>query len=135
MGDFYQFVLVLGKTLWDHLIGDDEMHGKSLWNRFTTILTLTEQMRQKTDLLFQEMLRRTRDGRLGSQDVRALNQRLAIELSTIGVMDTVIVVQRNKTCHLINHIQIKIFARANNREIIIFPGEYYQMKKDDDNLI
>ncbi len=101
------------------------MHGKSLWNRFTTILTLTEQMRQKTDLPFQEMLRRARDGRLGSPDVEALNQRLAMELLTTGAMDTVLVVQKNKTRHLINRLQIEMFARANNREIIIFLEEYY----------
>ncbi len=55
--DFYQFAPVLGKALWDHPIEDNEVHGKSLWNRFTTTLTLTEQMRQKTDLPFREMLR------------------------------------------------------------------------------
>ncbi len=69
MGDFYQFAPVLGKALWDHPIGDDEVHGKRLWNRFTTILTLTEQICQKTDLPFQEILRRARDRRLGSRDV------------------------------------------------------------------
>ncbi len=68
------------------------MHEKSLWNRFTTILTLIEQIRQKIDLPFQEMLKRARDGRLSSRDVEALNQRLAMELPTTGAMDIVIVV-------------------------------------------
>ncbi len=37
MGDFYQFAPVLEKALWYHPIGDDEVHGKSFWNRFTII--------------------------------------------------------------------------------------------------
>ncbi len=58
-----------------------------------------------------------------------------MKLPTTGAMDTVIVVQRNKTCHLINCLQIEIFACVNNREIIIFPGKHYRMKKDSGNLI
>ncbi len=92
MGDFYQFLLVLGKALWDYLIRENEVHRKSFWNRFITILTLIEQMRQKTDLPFQEMLRRARDRRLGSRDVKALNQRLTSELPTTGAIEIVIVV-------------------------------------------
>ncbi len=44
-------------------------------------------------------------------------------------------VQRNKTRHFINLLQIEIFACTNNQEIIIFLGEYYRMKKDSGNLI
>lgn len=58
-----------------------------------------------------------------------------MELFTSGAMDTIIIVQKNKTCHLINRLQIEKFARANNRDIIIFPEEHYQMKKDSRNLI
>ncbi len=135
MGDFYQFAPVLGRALWDHPVGQEEVHGKSLWSRFTSILTLTEQMRQKTDLPFQEMLRRAGEGKLDSRDVNALNRRLAMELPTSGALDTVIVVQKNKTRHLINRLQIEKFARANNRDIIIFPAEHYRTKKDGGNLI
>lgn len=47
----------------------------------------------------------------------------------------IIVVQKNKICHLINRLQIEKFAHANNWDIIIFPAKYYQTKKDDSNLI
>lgn len=66
MGDFYQFALFLRKTLWDHLIGEEEVYGKSFWNRFRIILALIKRMRQKTDLLFQKMLKKARDRRLDS---------------------------------------------------------------------
>lgn len=36
------------------------------------------------------MLKRTRNGKLDSQDVEALNQRLAMELSISGAINTVI---------------------------------------------
>lgn len=66
MGDFYQFAPVLGKAFWNHPIEKKEVHKKSFWNRFRILLTLTEQMSQKTDLPFQEMLKSGKDGRLDS---------------------------------------------------------------------
>ncbi len=53
-------------------------------------------MRQKTDLPFQEILKKARDGRLGTRDIEALNRRLAIKFPTIGVMDIVIIVQKKR---------------------------------------
>ena len=47
----------------------------------------------------------------------------------------VIIVQKNKICHFINCLQIEKFARINNRDIIIFPTKYYQIKKDSYNFI
>lgn len=49
-------------------------------------------MRYKTDLLFQEMLKKARDKKLDSQDVRALNQRLAIEFLTLSALNIVVIV-------------------------------------------
>lgn len=82
-------------------------------------------MCQKIDLPFQEMLRRTREEKLDFCDIRSLNQRLAMELPTSSALHIVIIVQKNKTCHLINRLQIEKFAHANNRDIIIFLREYY----------
>lgn len=50
-------------------------------------------------------------------------------------MNTVIIIQKNKTCHLINQLQIKKYVHANNWNIINFPAKYYQIKKDSSNLI
>lgn len=92
-------------------------------------------MHQKTDLPFQEILKRAREGKLNLQNVRTLNQRPVIDIPTIGTMDTVNIIQKNKTCHFINQLQSEKYACANNRDIIIFPVKYYQMKKDGGNLI
>lgn len=47
----------------------------------------------------------------------------------------IIVIQKNKICHLINRVQIEKFVYANNWHIIIFSVENYQTKKDGNNLI
>ena len=88
-------------------------------------------MYQKTDLPFQEMLKKVREGKIDFQDIWALNQGLA----TLVAIDTIIVVQKNKTCHFINRSQIKNFAHAKNLDIIIFLAEHYQAKKNGGNLI
>lgn len=87
------------------------------------------------DLPFQKMLKRVWDKRLDSQNVGTLNQRLAMELPILGALSIVVIVQKNKTCYFINCLQIEKFVLANNRDIIIFPVEYYRIKKDDDNLV
>ena len=135
IGDFYQFAPVTGKALWNNLFKEDDIHGKTLWERFTSVLSLTEQMRQKTDFTFQALLKRAREGRLNIEDVYTLNRRVVTELPISESLDTVVVVQKNKTRHLINQLQIERFARANNRDILIFPAEHYRLKKNGGNLV
>lgn len=102
MEDSYQFASVTGKTLWDNPIKEEDIHGKILWERFTFVLTLTEQMRQKTDLSFQDLLKKARQGRLNVDDVRTLNSCVATALPEYGSLDSIVVVQKNKTRHLVN---------------------------------
>ncbi len=52
MGAFYQFPPVVRRFLWTYLITSEEIHGKSRWNQFTSVITLTEQMRQYDDKPF-----------------------------------------------------------------------------------
>lgn len=92
-------------------------------------------MWQKSDFTFQSMLERAREENLNSRDVEALNRRLVIELPISNTLDIVIVVQKNKSCLVINQLQITKFVRENNQDIIIFPGKHYQTRKDDKNLI
>ena len=46
MGDFYQFPPVVEKPLWEKAITTDKLYGKALWNHFTSVITLTQQIRQ-----------------------------------------------------------------------------------------
>lgn len=52
MDDFYQFALIQEKILWVNSIEEKEVYRKSFCSKFTLILILTEQIYQKTDLLF-----------------------------------------------------------------------------------
>lgn len=80
------------------------------------------------------MLKRVREKKLDFCDVRALKQKLAIEFPTSGALNIIIMIQKNKTYHFINYLQIKKFAYINNWDIIIFREKYYQSKKDANNM-
>lgn len=81
------------------------------------------------------MFKKARDGKFNFQDVRALNHKFEIEILILNTLDTVVGVQNNKTCHLINHLQIKRFVYTSNSDIIIFLVDHSQTKKDDVDLI
>lgn len=87
-------------------------------------------MRQKADAAFQKLLKQARQRKLDICNIHILNKRVAIILPISGLLDSVVVIQRNKTRHLINLVQIKQFARANNQAIIIFYAKHYQLKKN-----
>ncbi|WP_375449089.1 AAA family ATPase [uncultured Nostoc sp.] len=135
MGDFYQFAPVSGHALWDSPYSEDEIHGKVLWDNFRLVLFLTEQMRQRSDLAFQAMLKRARHSLLNVEDVNSLNARVATHLPDSDFADTIIIVQKNKTRHLINRLQAENFARSHNIDLILFPTEHSRNKKDGGNLI
>ena len=78
MGDFHQFPPVNGRALWEDASEDpDEIRGKSLWSNFTSVFTLTQQMRQRNDPIFQSLLGRARRGELNIDDVQVLNSRVS----------------------------------------------------------
>ena len=45
MGDFYQFPPAVGRLLWKKAITTNKLHGKAIWNHFTLVIILTQQMR------------------------------------------------------------------------------------------
>lgn len=59
-------------------------------------------MRQKTDLSFPDLLKKARQGRLNVDDVQTLNSRVATALPESGSLDSIVIVQKNKTRHHIN---------------------------------
>lgn len=48
IGNFHQFPPVVRRSLWTHPIINDEIYSKGVWNQFTSVITLTEQI-QKHD--------------------------------------------------------------------------------------
>ena len=50
-------------------------------------------------------------------------------------MDSVVVVQKNKTRYLVNRLQIERFARSQNQDIRLFPADYFRTKKDGGRIV
>lgn len=135
MGDFYQFPPVVGRSLWNKPISRDENHGKGIWDHFTSVITLTEQMRHQNDKPFQTMLTRARRGLLDNNDVAVLNNKVASSLPIHSPDENVVIVQQNATRHTINRLQIRRFAKTNNRDVILFPAQHTRTKKDGGQIV
>ncbi len=95
IGDFYQFFLITWQSLWTDPITEKEIHDKSIWNQFTSVITLIEQMRQYNNILFQEMLTKTRKGLLNIDDVTIQNSKVAVTISILNRNKDVVMVQQN----------------------------------------
>ncbi len=39
MGDFYQFPVVVRRSLWTYPVISEEIHSKGIWNQFTSVIT------------------------------------------------------------------------------------------------
>lgn len=92
--------------------------------KLSSVLTLAKQIQIKADPAFQELLQRVRQKKLNMLNVEILNKKVATSLSNTGSLKTVVVVQKNKSKHLINQIQINQFAQVSNWPIIIFLVEH-----------
>lgn len=94
MGDFSQFAPGTGHALWDLLYCEDEIYMKVLWDNFWSVLSLIEQMRQRSDLAFQAILKRTKHSLLNLKDINYLNTRVATYLPNFNFANTIIIVQK-----------------------------------------
>ena len=92
MGDFYQFLPVVGRPLWEKAITTDELHGKAIWNHFTSIITLTQQMRQQNDKVSHNLLTRVRKRLLNNDDVDTLNSKIASSIPIDDFNKNVVIV-------------------------------------------
>ena len=92
-------------------------------------------MRQKNDPVFQSLLGRARRGELNIRDVEVLNDRVATKLPVPTSLDSVVVVRKNDTRHMINRLQIMQFARDHHQTVIIFPAEHFRTKKKGGGMV
>ncbi len=81
------------------------------------------------------MLKRARNGLLNLNNVNTLNAQVATHLPNSDFNDTIVVIQKNRTRHLINRLQAQNFALSQNLDLILFPTEHSRNKKDGSNLI
>ncbi len=101
-----------------------------LWKSFNAVITLTQQMRQINDPIFNALLRRARAGSLTDTDVTILNSKVAKEFPLHDPLKNTVIVQRNKSRHMINRLQAKQFACHTGRDLIIFPAHHTDNRKN-----
>lgn len=63
-----------------------------------------KQICQKIDCAFQDLLKRATQRKLNIKNGNTLNKKLATELPTFRSLDTIMVIQKNNTSHLINRL-------------------------------
>lgn len=62
------------KTFQKHLFGQKNRHNKSFERRFILVFGLMDQIRKKTDLRFQEILKKAQKVKLNSYEIRLQNK-------------------------------------------------------------
>lgn len=92
MKDFYQFPLVVGRPFWKKAIITDEFHGKVIWNYFTSIITLIQQMKQQNNEAFHNLPTRAKKRLLNNDNVDTFNSRIGYSILTNNVNKNVVIV-------------------------------------------
>ena len=64
-----------------------------------------------------------------------LNEKVVTGLTLSDPLNNIVIVQQNKTRHLINCLQIERFARSVGHDIVIFPAQYSHTKRERGKII
>ena len=129
MGDFYQFPPVKGLPLWrqPRPNNEEEIVGKEIWQRFTDVILLDEQMRQAEDLPFRDLLRRARNAELTVDDLDFLNSKVIPPVPNFPLHKMVSIAKSNALRQHLNHIAIIQFARLHNQLVYLFPAQHKRL--------
>lgn len=124
MSNFFQFTPVGKKPFWNNSCWshtEDKKIAKNIWQNFTTVLTLTEQMRQSSDPHFQMLLIRARNAKLDEDNVDILNQHVATELPNQESLNEAVIMQENSSRHLTNCVLADFLADVLDKDLVFFP--------------
>ena len=114
---------------------EDEKAGKRIWDHFTNVITLTEQMRQSSDPNFQKLLTKARNTCLTQEDVDVLNLQVATELPHTGLLDETVIMQENSSRHLTNKVSANLFADSISEDIVLFPCQISRNTVDGQDIV
>ncbi len=92
MGDFYQFLPIAGRPLWGEPQTDEDHNRKTLWLSFSSVITLIQQMRQQSDPIFAQLLRRVRKRALTQADISMLNKKVVIGLTLHDPLNNIVII-------------------------------------------
>jgi ATP-dependent exoDNAse (exonuclease V) alpha subunit len=128
LGDFNQFEPVRDTALWKHngaKATKDERRALAIWKETKDVIFLTEQMRQKEDLPYQQLLQRAMTCSLTQTDIDLLNTRTVTSLQSAGmrVPDRAIR-PRNTDRHHYNRSAIDRFASERNQKVWMFAATH-----------
>ena len=127
LGDFRQFKPVADNALWAK--GLTPTVGERIWSNFSDVMILTEQMRQKDDVLYQELLSRASNCCLTDDDLETLNSRTRQSLEQRGeFVATTAIRPLNLERHNYNRLAIERFAKARNQKVWMFAAKHSRTK-------
>ena len=81
------------------------------------------------------MLTKVRTSLLNNGNVAVFNKKVATTMPIQDTLKNAVVMQRNVTRHTIKRLQVQCFAKANNRDIILFFAQHSRIKKDDAQIV
>ena len=102
----------------------NENAGRLLWKSITHSVVLTEQMRQKDDIVFVNILSSLRDGKVSQSQYELLTSRILCENSyTQEFKDATFIISRNSLREQINRHKIKQYAIENKKQMFVCNAE------------
>ncbi len=131
MGEFYQFPIIAGHSIWGKTQIDEDHNRKTLWLFFSAVIILIKQMYQQSDPIFVQLPRQVRKGELTEADVSILNEKVVTSPILNNLLNNIVIVPQNKIRHLINRLQIKRFAHFVDHNIVIFPAQHSHTRKEE----
>jgi hypothetical protein len=128
LGDFNQFEPVKDTALWrteetakDSIVNE----GLDIWKKFTNVIILTEQMRQKDDLEYQKLLHRATTCTLTEDDIQLLNTRSKSNLLSKNMRVPDLAIRpRNEERHDFNRLAVERFAAERNQKVWMFAASH-----------
>lgn len=99
------------------------------------MIILTQEVRQQEDPKFESLLQQAQARSLTQTDVSMLNNRVMTALMFKNLLKNIFMVQKNKSRHLINRLQLKKFAQSAGQDIIIFLIKHSYIKKNGDRSL
>lgn len=73
-------------------------------------------------------------GALTQADISIFNEKVVTGLALSDPLNNIVILQRNKTRHLIIFLQIQKFACFIGHDIVIFPAQQSHTKREEEKL-
>jgi hypothetical protein len=127
LGDSRQIQPVRDMAIWQ----EDESAeiATKIWSSFTDVVILIEQMRQKDDMPYQELLGRASECCLTNADLDLLNSKTRENMTRHGqCLESTALRPLNAERHDLNRLAIERFAKTRNQKVWMFAAKHSRTK-------